>query len=240
MAGIHLRGALVVFEGLDRSGKSTQCQRLCKHLESQGEKVKYMKFPGAFNLLAAQGILEGEGSFTLDRSTPIGKSIDAYLKGEAQQEDHVIHLLFSANRWEAATQMRADIEAGITLIVDRYYMSGIVYSAAKNRSNLGSDWAKQPEAGLPKEDLLIFLDNDIEDLQGRGGYGGEVYENTAMQKSVSGLFYDLLAERSTDPKAVVLRADKSITEVELEVQATCKRHLTNELLKEPLGVVRWK
>ena len=28
--------------------------------------------------------------------------IDSYLKGQAEIEDHVIHLLFSANRWEAA------------------------------------------------------------------------------------------------------------------------------------------
>lgn len=28
--------------------------------------------------------------------------IDNYLRGQSQQEDHVIHLLFSANRWEAA------------------------------------------------------------------------------------------------------------------------------------------
>jgi dTMP kinase len=28
--------------------------------------------------------------------------IDSYLKGLAEQEDHVIHLLFSANRWELA------------------------------------------------------------------------------------------------------------------------------------------
>lgn len=27
--------------------------------------------------------------------------IDSYLKGESEIEDHVIHLLFSANRWEA-------------------------------------------------------------------------------------------------------------------------------------------
>jgi dTMP kinase len=27
--------------------------------------------------------------------------IDAYLKGQTEIEDHVIHLLFSANRWEA-------------------------------------------------------------------------------------------------------------------------------------------
>jgi len=37
-----------------------------------------------------------------DRSTPIGQLIDSYLKNQSQQEDHVIHLLFSANRWEAA------------------------------------------------------------------------------------------------------------------------------------------
>lgn len=37
-----------------------------------------------------------------DRSTSIGQMIDSYLKNDSQQEDHVIHLLFSANRWEAA------------------------------------------------------------------------------------------------------------------------------------------
>ncbi len=36
-----------------------------------------------------------------DRSTPIGQMIDAYLKSSVEMEDHVIHLLFSANRWEA-------------------------------------------------------------------------------------------------------------------------------------------
>lgn len=37
-----------------------------------------------------------------DRTTAIGKMIDSYLKSDADMEDHVIHLLFSANRWEAA------------------------------------------------------------------------------------------------------------------------------------------
>ncbi len=35
-----------------------------------------------------------------DRQTPIGQIIDQYLKGETDLEDHAIHLLFSANRWE--------------------------------------------------------------------------------------------------------------------------------------------
>lgn len=37
----------------------------------------------------------------IDRSTPIGQMIDSYLKSDVEMEDHVIHLLFSANRWEA-------------------------------------------------------------------------------------------------------------------------------------------
>lgn len=37
-----------------------------------------------------------------DRTTPIGQMINSYLSGRSDQEDHVIHLLFSANRWEAA------------------------------------------------------------------------------------------------------------------------------------------
>jgi hypothetical protein len=39
---------------------------------------------------------------SLDRTTSIGQMISSYLSGQSEQEDHVIHLLFSANRWEAA------------------------------------------------------------------------------------------------------------------------------------------
>lgn len=38
---------------------------------------------------------------TSDRTTAVGRMINDYLQGAAQIEDHVIHLLFSANRWEA-------------------------------------------------------------------------------------------------------------------------------------------
>jgi dTMP kinase len=37
-----------------------------------------------------------------DRTTAIGQMIDGYLKGGVDLDDHAIHLLFSANRWEAA------------------------------------------------------------------------------------------------------------------------------------------
>ena len=40
------RGALIVFEGCDRSGKTTQCNMLLQTLQEKGHSVKLMKFPG--------------------------------------------------------------------------------------------------------------------------------------------------------------------------------------------------
>ena len=40
------RGALIVFEGCDRSGKSTQCGMLVEHLRSTGRCVEHFRFPG--------------------------------------------------------------------------------------------------------------------------------------------------------------------------------------------------
>ena len=40
------RGALIVFEGCDRSGKTTQCNLLLKSLKEKGHSVQLLKFPG--------------------------------------------------------------------------------------------------------------------------------------------------------------------------------------------------
>jgi len=41
------RGAFIVFEGLDRSGKSTQVARLVDALNASGTKAVAARFPGA-------------------------------------------------------------------------------------------------------------------------------------------------------------------------------------------------
>jgi dTMP kinase len=74
------RGALIVLEGLDRSGKSSQCARLLSFLQGKGCAAEGWRFP--------------------DRETSVGKMISAYLANESQLDDRTIHLLFSANRWE--------------------------------------------------------------------------------------------------------------------------------------------
>jgi len=42
------RGKLIVFEGLDRAGKSTQVQSLVEKLRGEGVKVREMRFPGTY------------------------------------------------------------------------------------------------------------------------------------------------------------------------------------------------
>ncbi|KAI0143670.1 thymidylate kinase-domain-containing protein [Xylariaceae sp. FL1272] len=166
-----VRGALVIFEGMDRAGKTTQAKLLQLRCIESGREVKFMRFP--------------------DRTTVIGKMIDSYLKGESGIEDHVIHLLFTANRWEAAETIKAELAAGHIVICDRYYHSGIVYSAAKQLPSLSISWAKAPEVGLPRPDMVLFLDLEESVARSRGGWGGEIYEKGEMQRRVRELFWGL-------------------------------------------------
>ena len=43
------RGAFIVIEGLDRSGKTTQTSRLLEQLEQRDRPVQLFKFPGELN-----------------------------------------------------------------------------------------------------------------------------------------------------------------------------------------------
>lgn len=45
------RGALIVVEGLDRAGKSSQCELLLHNLQTLGHQAKYIRFPGTQNSL---------------------------------------------------------------------------------------------------------------------------------------------------------------------------------------------
>ena len=117
--------------------------------------------------------------------------INSYLTSKSQQDDHSIHLLFSANRWEAVNGILRSIDNGTTLIIDRYSFSGAVYSTAKQNPNLSLEWAWYPEIGLPQPDLVYFLDISSADAAKRGGYGEERYETEKMQSNVRSLFTEL-------------------------------------------------
>lgn len=190
------RGALIVVEGLDRAGKSSQCAILRDNLQQSGHAVKYIRFP--------------------DRTTPIGKLIDGYLRGQSQLDDHSIHLLFSANRWEIATSIEEDISRGVSVIVDRYSYSGAVYSAAKANPSLPLQWAWQPEVGLPRPDICIFLNISPEQAAKRSGFGVERYENSTMQNRVREIFQSVFdLQESGDVR--IIDAGRPIDEVSQDI-----------------------
>lgn len=176
------RGALIVFEGCDRAGKTTQCKKLVERLKSKDMNVKFMNFP--------------------NRETSSGKMIDAYLRNKENLSDEGIHLLFTVNRWEAKHQMENDLKAGTTIIVDRYSYSGIAYSAAKG---LDFEWCKVPEKGLLRPDLVVYLTLTDEVMARRGGFGEERYESSDMQKKVKKMFEKLIET----PLWQVIDADKT-------------------------------
>ncbi|KAI9933274.1 hypothetical protein ASPWEDRAFT_53064 [Aspergillus wentii DTO 134E9] len=201
------RGALIVVEGLDRAGKSSQCEILRNSLQESGRSVKYIRFP--------------------DRTTPIGQLIDGYLRGQSQLDDHSIHLLFSANRWEISKNIEMNISRGVTVIVDRYSYSGAVYSAAKANPSLPLEWAWQPEVGLPRPDICLFLRISPEEAAKRGGFGVERYENEPMQNRVRELFQTLFDLQKNDGIHTI-DAGRSFDEVTrdiLKIVEECILHL---------------
>lgn len=194
------RGVLLLFEGVDRCGKTTQTKLLHEALSATStsaakDGAALLHFP--------------------DRSTAIGQSIHAYLSSAANMDDRAIHLLFSANRWEAAERIERLIASGVHVVMDRYSFSGVAFSAAKPGMTL--DWCWQPEVGLPKPDAVLFLDIPVAKASNREGFGGERYETTAIQTKVRQNFDEIMAR--AEPKWHVLDATERIEEVHAKVLA---------------------
>lgn len=161
------KGMFIVFEGLDHSGKTTQCKMLVNYMNINHHlygKAIYATCP--------------------TRTTPIGQLINKYLKKEIEIDDHAIHMLFAANRHEIKKIIIDNINSGINVIMDRYSYSGIAYSLSKNIEGINMSWCKAQEIGLPEPDKIIFIDIDLEIKKERNDYGEERYENIETQKNV--------------------------------------------------------
>ncbi|XP_065372179.1 thymidylate kinase [Calliphora vicina] len=174
MTNMIKRGAFIVFEGCDRSGKSTQSRLLVEHLQKTAVPVKHMVFP--------------------ERSSNIGQLINGYLTNKQDLNDETIHLLFAANRWEHTNEILNLLKSGTTLVVDRYSYSGVVYSAAKGMS---LKWCMSPENGLPRPDIVFYLKAEADALLDRGNYGEERYEKKEFQMKVAKI-YEEIYEKEKD------------------------------------------
>lgn len=126
------KGKIIVFEGIDKAGKTTQAKLLEKKL---GRKCVRIDFP--------------------DYSTPIGKEIRQFLDGKRDYPDEVKMMLLSANRWERKDEIEKIVSKGTTVIMNRYYQSNLVYGISKG---LKLDWLLSLDKDMPKADLVIVID----------------------------------------------------------------------------------
>ncbi|XP_024863606.1 thymidylate kinase isoform X2 [Kryptolebias marmoratus] len=168
------------------------------------------------------------------RTTTIGQLISAYLEKKSDLEDHTVHLLFSANRWELVPSMKKKLEQGITLVVDRYAFSGAAFTSAK--PGFCIDWCKKPDVGLPKPDLVMFLQLSPVEATLRGQFGNERYETSDFQKSVQQKFEQLMKDPSVNWK--VIDASQSIEDVHDNIR-THTLNTINTAENTPLGEL-WK
>ncbi|KAI5628318.1 thymidylate kinase [Silurus asotus] len=210
----YRRGALIVLEGVDKAGKTTQCKQLVHALQQSGRPAEMMRFP--------------------DRTTQIGQLISCYLEKKNNLEDHTVHLLFSANRWEMVPLIKKKLDQGIILVVDRYAFSGVAFTSAKPGFTL--EWCKQPDVGLPKPDLVMFLQLNPNVAAERGEFGTERYETSVFQRTVQQRFEQLMKDTSVNWK--VIDAARSIEEVHNDIKVLCENSI-NASENLPLGEL-WK
>ena len=193
---------LIVLEGLDGAGKSTQVRRLKEYLQQRCGSLEYIHFPRY--------------------DAPVyGDLISRFLKGEFGSIEAVhpqlVALLFAEDRHGAAPVMREALEAGKTVLLDRYVYSNIAYQCAKlqdlqERRRL-RDWIFNTEYGdfnLPEPDLNLFLDVPIgfveqslaahREGQDRNYLSGaqDIHEaSIAFQQAVRDMY---VSETARDPK----------------------------------------
>ena len=144
---------LVVLEGLDGAGKSTQVKKLRTYLESLYGSLEYVHFPRY--------------------DAPVyGDLISRFLRGDFGSNETVhpqlVALIFAEDRHGAAPAMKEVLANGGVMLLDRYVYSNIAYQCAKLKDEQEAgrlrDWIFNTEYGdfaLPKPDLNIFLDVPI-------------------------------------------------------------------------------
>ena len=158
---------LIVFEGIDHSGKTTQAQLLKTYLTEIGVPVKLIAFP--------------------NRESETGKLINTYLKSQTEQSPQVMHLLFSANRWEKLKSITKALAKNKIVILDRYTYSGIVYSVAQG---LNYEWCAAADKGLPEPDIVFYFNISATETCKRYTIT-EKYENVEFQNKIL-LAYNLI------------------------------------------------
>ena len=147
-------GKLIVIEGLDGSGKSTQLELLEKNIKAKNIDVKSVSFP--------------------DYENPSSTLVKMYLKGDfgSKPDDvnaYAASVFYTVDRYASFKANWGEYYLnGGTVISGRYTTSNAVHQASKlppEKWDDYMDWLYDFEynkIGIPKPDKVIFLDMPIE------------------------------------------------------------------------------
>ena len=145
-----MSGKLIVFEGTDGSGKSTQSKMMAQRLEQEGVKFRIIDFPRYGNPFAEPARLYLQGVLG-DKPGDVGA--------------YPASVLYAVDRYASYKEdWGKAYESGEVILANRYTTSNAVHQASKlpDGERLPYlDWLYDLEygkLGLPKPDLVIYLD----------------------------------------------------------------------------------
>lgn len=141
-----MKGAFIVIEGTDGTGKATQTQKLVEHLRLKGKDVEVFDFP--------------------QYGKPSSYFVESYLNGKYGTEvnPQAASLFFALDRYEASFKIRESLKEGKIVISNRYVASNMGHQGgkiddAKKRHEYFA-WNDNIEfniLGIPQPDLNIIL-----------------------------------------------------------------------------------
>jgi dTMP kinase len=169
---------LIVLEGLDGAGTTTQARRLVRHLVDRGLAAHLTREPS---------------------DGPIGRLIREMLTGNHAIPEQPIGqstfgLLFAADRLDhLQREVEPQLAAGITVISDRWYHSSLAYQG----TGADRDWIAMINARARRPDLTIFLQVSPDVAARRRVAAGrvqELFEDLRMQHEVDAGYRATIAE----------------------------------------------
>lgn len=192
------RGKFIVFEGTDGSGKSTQMKLLGKHLAAQGVPVSLTHEP---------------------TRSPFGELLHSCMSGKVDTDERAIAALFAADRIDHIRGIISALEAGTTVLCDRYYFSSFAY----NGGFVPLDWVielNRPAMELLRPDLVIYLDISAEDCMKRVTKRGETerYENLERQKLIREKYFEVFERFKEQENIVIVKSDSDLNETQTHVR----------------------
>lgn len=169
---------LIVLEGLDGAGTTTQARRLVDHLRARGRAAHLTREPS---------------------DGPIGRLIREMLTGGhaipgQRIAQSTFGLLFAADRLDhAQREVDPQLAAGALVVSDRWYHSSLAYQG----TGAERDWISVLNSRARRPDLTIFLSVRPEVAAQRRVAAGrvqELFEDLAMQQEVDAGYRATFAE----------------------------------------------